>query len=269
MKISVVTTFNQSGYEQYGKRMIETFLQNWPSQVDLHVYAENCTVEFSAPNLIVHDLESSSPELVEFKRVWKDVPKANGDVSDDPVRSLRKDAGKGFKWNAIRFAHKVYAIFHCAKVCNSDTLIWMDGDMVCHSPLLFSTLESFVKDADLCFLGREGKYTECGLYSMNLQSPGVQSFLAEFQRFYDQAETGIFTLAEWHDSYVFDAVRAKFNLKNRNWSAGLIKGEGHPLINCEWGAYLDHLKGGRKDLGKSKPKDLKVARNEEYWKNNG
>ena len=104
---------------------------------------------------------------------------------------------------------------------------------------------------------------------MNLDSPVVQSFLSEFQRYYDQAETGIFTLAEWHDSFVFDAVRSKFNLVNKNWSAGLIKGEGHPLINCEWGAYLDHLKGGRKELGKSKAKDLKVTRNEEYWKNNG
>jgi hypothetical protein len=120
---------------------------------------------------------------------------------------------------------------------------------------------------DLGYLGREGKYSECGLYSMNLRSPIVQNFLREFQRMYDDAEHGIFTLEEWHDSFVFDAVRTKFRnqLKENNWSSGIVKGEGHPLINSAWGAYLDHLKGDRKTLGRSKDKDLKVKRAESYW----
>ena len=58
MKFAVVTTFNQSGYESYGRRMIETFLANWPAEVDLWVYAENCVVPFEAPNLHVLDLNS-------------------------------------------------------------------------------------------------------------------------------------------------------------------------------------------------------------------
>ena len=83
---------------------------------------------------------------------------------------------------------------------------------------------------------------------------------------YEDAEQGIFTLPEWHDSYVFDAVRRGLPfLEELNWSAGLIKGEGHPLINSEWGAYLDHLKGARKQLGHSKKSDLLATRNEAYW----
>jgi hypothetical protein len=37
------------------------------------------------------------------------------------------------------------------------------------------------------------------------------------------------------------------------------------LINTQWGAYLDHLKGDRKSQGKSHMKDLKVKRSESYW----
>jgi len=38
------------------------------------------------------------------------------------------------------------------------------------------------------------------------------------------------------------------------------------LINSDWGAYLDHLKGDdRKKLGRSKREDLKVLRSEPYW----
>jgi hypothetical protein len=263
MTFTVVTTFHKKGYETYGRRMIETFLKNWPTNVMLIVYAEDCTVTETAPNLIVRDLNQVK-DLTNFKNKWKGVPKANGDVSGDPVRSKRKDAGKGFKWDAVRFAHKVYSIFDCAKQSNSDWLIWMDADTVCHSPITIEKLNDLCS-LDLCFLGRRGKYTECGLYALNLRSTATIAFLHEFQRFYDDAEHGIFTLAEWHDSFVFDAVRQHTSCRERDWSSHLITGEGHPLINSEWGAYLDHLKGGRKKQGRSPLTDLKIRRTEPYW----
>ena len=263
MKYTVITTFNADGYAKYGRRMIQTFLQNWP--VNLVVYAEGCGVNETAANLEVRDI-SVINELTAFKQQWLDVPRANGDVSADPVRSQRKDAGKGFKWDAVRFAHKVYSIFHCATHIDTDWLIWMDADTVCHSPISVDDLNRLCpNNKDLCFLGRRGKYTECGLYAMNLHSQRTRDFLTQFQRYYDQAEQGIFTLAEWHDSFVFDAVRKHHPLIELDWSSHLITGEGHPLINSSWGAYLDHLKGDRKTLGKSKPKDLKVIRQESYW----
>lgn len=276
MNFSVVTTFHKDGYEKYGKRMIETFLKNWPQAVTLIVYAEDCQVTESAPNLIVRDLHKESQELVVFKEKWKNVPKANGDVSDDPIRSKRKDSGKGFKWHAIRFAHKVYSIFDCARKTNSDILMWMDADTICHSTITINDLEKMIpSNSELCFLGRKGKYSECGLYSLNLKSENIRNFLSEFQRVYDDAENGIFLMEEWHDSYVFDQVRKKFpNLKQIDWAAhlhdlrpkpGNSTGEGHPLINSEWGAWLDHLKGSRKNIGKSKREDLKVPRKEPYW----
>jgi len=278
MSVSVVTTFHKAGYDLYGKRMIKSFLEKWPQTVKLYVYAEDCEVEETAPNLIVKDLHQASPELVEFKTRWKNVPKANGDVSSDPIRSKRKDSGKGFKWHAIRFAHKVYSIFACAKECNTEWLMWMDADTFCHSAISEKELGRMLPGKqELCFLGRRGKYSECGLYAMHLTSPETQKFLAEFQRVYDQAESqgGIFTMAEWHDSFVFDCVRIKFPQMNQhNWAAsledlrpkpGMSRGEGHPLINSEWGAWLDHLKGGRKQLGMSKRDDLKVPRTEPYW----
>jgi hypothetical protein len=145
-------------------------------------------------------------------------------------------------------------------------LIWMDADTICHSPITMAEIERLCPmDKDICFLGRKGKYTECGLYAMNLKSEKVRRFLAKFQRYYDDAENGIFTLEEWHDSYVFDAVRKLFDLNELDWSSHLIAGEGHPLINSEWGAYLDHLKGDRKQAARSKLSDLKVPRTEAYW----
>ena len=276
MTYAVVTTFNQAGYDTYAKRMIATFLETWPKDVILYAYAENCSVQESAPNLIVRNLEESSQELAAFKQRWHNVPKANGDVTADPVRSMRRDAGKGFKWHAIRFAHKVYSIFHCATHCDADTLIWMDADTICHSNISTEQIQGLIlSDKDLCFLGRKGKYSECGLYSMKLHTEHTDKFLREFQRVYDDAENGIFLLAEWHDSFVFDSVRDRVpGLKQHDWCEMLIDlrpnkgnslGEGHPLINSEWGEYLDHLKGKRKDSGHSNLDDLKVPRKSKYW----
>jgi hypothetical protein len=142
----------------------------------------------------------------------------------------------------------------------------MDADTICHSPITMEEIERLCPPGkDLCFLGRKGKYTECGLYAMNLKSDKVRKFLAKFQRYYDDAENGIFTLSEWHDSFVFDVVRKQFDLNELDWSSNLIAGEGHPLINSDWGAYLDHLKGARKFESRSKLSDLKVPRTEAYW----
>ena len=265
-KYAVVTTFHAKGYNQYAQKFIKTFIQTWPESVTLYAYAEDCQVLENSTNLIVRDLHSASQDLVNFKNKWKNVPKANGDVSQDPIRSKRRDSGKGFKWDAVRFSHKVYSIFHCAQNCDADILVWMDADMVCHTPITVDRLNQLIpQDKDLCFLGREGKFSECGLYSMNLKNSRTQMFLNNFQQVYDNAETGIFTMAEWHDSFVFDEVRKMQPLNELNWTAGLIKGEGHPLINSEWGAYLDHLKGKRKEYGKSLKDDLLINRNEAYW----
>lgn len=266
MKIAVVTTFHEDGLEKYGQRMINTFCANWPAEVVLHLYPEQCNPAIRDHSHVTLKRLEEIPELTAFKNQWKDVAKANGDVSADPVRSKRKDSGKGFKWHAVRFAHKVYAIFDCARTTDADILIWMDADTICHSPISKNQIEKLIpSDKDICFLGRKEKYTECGLYSMNLRSPRTREFLKKFQTMYDDAENGIFKLDEWHDSFVFDAVRRSVQLNELDWSSHLIAGEGHPLINSEWGAYLDHLKGDRKSLGRSKDKDLKIKRTEAYW----
>jgi hypothetical protein len=266
MNISVVTTFNLSGHKLYGKKMIQSFLDHWPRSVKLHVFAEGFVIP-SEKHLEVLDLHEACPELVAFKQRWSSVPWACGDISDHPVLRHRRDQKKNFKWDAVRFSNKVYAMHKCSEITDSDYLLWMDGDMVCHSDITEAELEALLpSSADICFLGRGQNYTECGLYGLNLKSPATREFLDEFRKQYDQAETGIFTLPEWHDSFVFDHVRGKIKLREYNWSRDVGLYTGHPLINSAWGAYLDHLKGDRKHQGRSSDLDLRTARSESYWK---
>jgi hypothetical protein len=269
MKYAVVTTFHEAGYQKYASKMIDTFLQQWPKEVDLLVYPEDCAVTQSASNLTVRDLHASSPELVAFKQRWGNDPRARGLVATGPADRKGKAPGLGFRWDAIRFSHKIYSVCHAAKNTDADVLFWMDADMVCHTPVSTQFIDSQVPTGTgLAFLGREKKFTECGLYAINLRDPITQVWLHEFQKAYDSDR--VMTMAEYNDCWVFDETRKEVQLSNHswcqlNWSAGLIKGEGHPLINTAWGAYLDHLKGKRKDSGKSAAKDLLQPRSESYW----
>jgi hypothetical protein len=91
---------------------------------------------------------------------------------------------------------------------------------------------------------------------------------------YEDAENGIFKLEEWHDSYVFGEILNNMKVHNPSvldYSADMYLkeaktgGGGHPLINGPLGKFMDHMKGGRKDQGKSKHSDIIVNRKEEYW----
>jgi hypothetical protein len=268
MKKAVVTTFHRAGYDKYAKRMIQTFLKTWPDDVTLYAYPEDHSVEETAPNLVVRDLHQYIPELVAFKERWKNDPRARGEVATGPVDRKGKQPGIGFRWDAIRFSHKIYAVCHAAQNTDADVLLWMDADMVCHTPVPHHFIDNMVDGYGLGFLGRANKFTECGLYSMDLRDPNTQKFLFEFQRAYDSGR--LFQFSEWNDCWVFDEVRKEIKQQHpewawNDWCNGLIKGEGHPLINSRWGAYLDHLKGKRKEYGKSAKSDLIVNRQEKYW----
>ena len=269
-KIHVVTTFHPSGYTQYAQRMIQTFLATWPSDIVLHAYAEGCAVTESASNLRVHDLESTVPELVAFKQRYGSDPRYRGEVAFAPGKGS-KIPGLGFKWDAIRFSHKVFAVCHAARHSGADLLFWMDADMVCHSAMSHQFLERMVPDtAGVAFLGRRKKYTETGLYALNLTQAPTLELVDLMQGSYERAEQDLFLMPEWHDCQVFDEKRAIIQRRypdwqQINWSEHLVMGEGHPLVNTAWRDYLDHLKGDRKSMGRSKRKDMVEASTHHYW----
>ena len=275
--ITVVTTFNDKGLQKYGQRFLNSFGENVESTVKLLVYAEDCSpVLPSRENIEILDAKEALPKLNSFKERWGNVPKANGKCPW-PERRPR-DHHKEFKWDAVRFANKVYAVFDACDR-SKDWCIWMDADTFVHSKWTQKQFAKLLPDKSwLTYVGRgkgSATWPECGFYGMNLNHPVCHEFLKEFERMYEDAENGIFKLEEWHDSYVFGEIlnRMKKDFPNvKDYTENTILqtaktgGGGHPLINTELGAYIDHLKGARKDLKKSKRSDITVNRNEEYWR---
>jgi hypothetical protein len=276
--ITVVTTFHPAGLSKYGQRMIDSFALNIDKRIKLLVYAEDCKPVNPDPSRIeILDAKAALPKLNAFKSTWGHVPKANGNITNEPQRHTRKDWMKEFKWDAVRFANKTYAVYD-ACVRSKDWCVWMDADTYVHSPWTYEDFAAQLPDnAWITYVGRgKGSQTwpECGFYGLNLNHPVCHEFLKEFERVYEEADNGIFLLEEWHDSFVFGSILNNMKLQFPNahdYSAEMYLreaksgGGGHPLINGVLGKWIDHMKGGRKDAGKSQKKDIMVNRTEDYW----
>lgn len=237
LKFLAISTFNLSGLKLYGERMIKTFQQNWPNDVQLRIYSENWEGDI--------DLLSVSPWLARFKD---------------------RNKGRQFKdyrWDAIRFSHKVAAVCHAARE-DIDILIWLDGDIITHSPIKVEDLVALAPSGEewISWLDREKVYPECGFYMLNCRHPRHKAMIDSFQAQYD--DDLLFALAEWHDCYVLAHIVKSTGIKTKSLS-GAGAQTNHPLINGPLGAWLDHAKGKRKTLGRSSKGELKVKRSEPHW----
>ncbi|MDB5968150.1 MAG: hypothetical protein JWQ90_600 [Hydrocarboniphaga sp.] len=255
--------------------MVETFAEFWPREVPLLLYHEGFEPAPIPGRLVARDLLASSPELVAFKKRHADNPRAHGHIK--PWRRLKlgrlsipvplRVKKARYRWDAVRFSHKTFAIFHAARHTDADVLIWIDADTRFFAPLDPAELDTLAPaDCGLACL-RRPKFTECGFVVYNLRDPAMQDFLADFERLY--TDDGFWAEREYHDSWLFDVarVRAQKNagMRVRDLGEGLGWYASHVLINSRLGRFMDHMKGDRKDAGCSRADDLLVARSEEYW----
>ena len=243
----VITTMNKSGYEKYGRKMIESWHQYWPHYMKLDVYCEGFDLDEQLPGIQQLDLLALNPELVEFKNRHK----------DRPDQQNPQELAHG----AVRFSHKSFAVIH-ACLNNPDTVvIWLDADTVTHSVVTSAFLESLLPEgAYTSYLGRQNNYTECGFVMYDTSSQFNETFMMMWKSLYVSDE--LFKLPQWHDCMAYDAVRV--HLEQTGLQSYNITPEGknydHVFINSPLGTVMDHLKGPRKDTGKSSLNDLYGSR---------
>lgn len=229
LSFDAVTTYAERHWHGHARRCVESFHEHWRG-ITLRTYTDE-------------QLETESDWLAEFKLRHSHRPTNN------------------YRFDAVRFAHKVAAIELAYRVGTADVLVWIDADCVTHAEVDAAWLSSLLGDADFGYLRRAHKYPECGFLLIRRNQAGAE-FLRRVVRQY--RTDALFGLDEWHDSWVFEHVRKSMPMACASLS-GDAEATGHPLVNGPLGARLDHLKGKRKAAGKSLRADLKTKRTEEYW----
>ena len=249
-KLAVFTSWHPTGYKKYGKHFIQGYVNYWPKSVPLTIYAEDHTPE--APSDIkILDQRSTLPDLKSWQEKHKDNPHAHGHNKDMSKKS--------FLWDASRFANKVFALWHFAKTCDSDVFIWCDGDVRTHTKIPEDFLQSIApNDNQLAtYLGRK-TWPECGWMMFNTKHHAFESFMNRWRWIYESDD--IFNHKEYHDSYIFGELVAEQKEKGVEFNdLGSDSAGGHIFINSVLGKYMDHLKGFRKEVGKSLAGDLQGA----------
>ncbi len=261
---TVITTMSQSGYGQYGKRMIETFDKHWPQSIKLKVYYEWMPTNANFSNRVEWvDIQYACPHLRDFKQRHFNNPNANGIKP-----GTETNAKYSYLWDAVKFAHKSYCVSHAALNADSDLVVWLDADVVTHSDVPDGFIESLLPENHYCaYLGRQKIYPECGFVIYDTRSLHNQAFMQDWQDMY--RTDSLFNEIEYHDSYLFWVLQKKYTergMQSFNISEGHphIPG-GHVFINSPLGAYMDHLKGARKVVGRSKRTDIYRPHKNNYW----
>lgn len=202
MNIAVVTTFPSNSWDIYSKKMLQSFVQYWPSNI---------------PLLVQLDDDQLLPFIDKLLRPqdglcigWEK------DHADFVARNKDKDDPQDYRRQPVRFCHKVFAIKRAMdaalKQKQADPssapryLIWMDADVVTTRNVSLDDIRaSLPKKGDaVAYLGRkEWDHSECGWLAFDLDNGG--------KRIIDQMEfvyvtDAVISANQQHDSWIFDMV---------------------------------------------------------------
>ena len=227
-KTLCITTFNAQLYKDYAHRFTDTFPKH---HLDLKIYSEEGGLAVKTTLLHTHQ-----------------------DFAD---RNKHRQV-RSYKYDAVRFCYKVYAISQALEdyaYDNYTRLLWIDADTVFHKEFSeeWITKHLYREDSIMGYAGRTNYYSECGLLLFNLQHPKTRAYIGTVRRYYDT--DNLYLLPEQHDSYIWDYARQHYEQQGHtfnNWAEHIAhKVQGGHILVYLYGEYMDHLKGKRKTLGKS------------------
>lgn len=251
MKYATVTSFNQDGYDLYGRKMIESFLEYVPEEINLVVYSdETLNHDIVSDRVTFLSLAEEMPEQVEFEN-----------RHNSPICHGRFGVHYDYRFDAVKFSHKPAAI--CAAMrrqpADIDVLIWLDGDIVFKQPMTYEFLEEkFPEWIHVGHFARVNNHTEAGVLMFRISEKNVRAFLEIFWKTYVADQ--VFRLPAWTDCHVLDVLinGAKQDgfLRVQNLGDDTSQVTAHPIVNSDWFPFLDHLKGDRKLTGSSHDSDI-------------
>jgi hypothetical protein len=235
MIYNVLTSFDEKYWQEIGKTTISQFDLNWIEDSNIFLYNQLGSVPKNKLSSRVSwiDLYSSCPELPQFIDKWNSHPKANG--------------AKNYRTNAVKFAHKTFAIWHRVRLQNQGWLIWLDVDAFLYKKVDRDFFQKVCPDNYMIsYMGRPSKFSECGWIGFNMNHPRILDFITEWENLYLSGE--FINLKETHDSYTFDHIRLKWNqphlFHNINSAATTNK---NPFSQSLIGTHIVHAKGDDKD----------------------
>lgn len=240
MRHTVVTSFSPDGWKLYGRNFVGTFDTFWPMSVKLI-----CVWEGQPPRADLNgfDLLETEPARSFFAR-HQDNPAMHGRAPHQWSGRKSKAEKYNFRFDAYKFAHKVFALTAAARYVEDGKLYWFDADVVTSRVVTLDLLHDVLPDhAAVSYLPRpDYSHSECGFIGFDLDKPEARAFLTAFESVYATDE--FINLKEWHDSAVFDDLIARLRISNVHHLTHNSRAQ--PFDDSVLGSCMTHLKGRRK-----------------------
>lgn len=220
-----ITSFSPKGYEQYGRKCLESYVKHWPCKI-LVWYEEKPDFEHELVEYRdLNELES----LTKFLERLKSIPDSDGIIN----------GRYNYNFDAQKFCKKVFA--QEASFDEAEKVFWLDADTISLKGVTREFLEGLLSSVPFAFLGRRNSYTETGFLGFNTKHQDFPAFRKNYVSAYTQGR--IFqNKRAWHDCIAFDMARGniKGNDLNRNTP---YQGLDHCWPHTILSQYLIHNKG--------------------------
>jgi hypothetical protein len=239
----LVTSMSIKQYRAFGENMIVSMNSYLPDNSSLTVFIDDFD-KFD-------DLFSG--ERIEYQKLDTNLYDAFSNVATPLMSNVvtaernsdEYDTNLMFKWDATRFAYKIYSIFQALQSPKGRYLIWIDADTKATKNIDNQFFPSLLIKGDyMAYLSRTERHSECGFVMFDTQHPIHYYFWNAMSGMYNGLL--IFSESEWHDSYIFDVLRESFerygivaNTKIHETQSGHVWNESR--LKTEAG--LEHFKG--------------------------
>ena len=243
--VSIVTSLNQKILESKHQHVVNSVKEKLPD-LDFYVYNENSLLKESVniDGVFNFDIFKELKGLEHFLNTspFKDCHKIGVKDAHKYLNNPDEYLSTNHYWNrnSIFWFRKICSIYHCAKICDSDILIWLDSDVSVQKKI-DSDFTDFISSYDLCSISRRNfngwMFTDMGVVCYNLKRLGG-SFIDAFYDMY--RSESVFTAYRWDDCYIFDLL-VELNRKTLK-CCGLNKVFGAPF---DYEEYFFHDKGHR------------------------
>jgi hypothetical protein len=235
-----VTSFSAQGWTDYAKGFVKSFRKFWPANVRLLCYWEGQCPEGVEEGWNIELLEPCKSFLARYRNDMV----VQGKKPSTTARwgAAARANGYGYKYDAYKFARKVFAVAHAARQVEGK-LFWLDADVVTHTVFPDWLLHSLLPDhASLCYLARPGYHSELGFVGYNLDRSETHAFITAYEATY--SEDIFLSHKYWTDCHIFDDLVAQHKP-----ACELIAHSSHaqPFDRSILGKYMYHLKGKRKN----------------------
>lgn len=232
--IRLVTSCGPEHWQLCGEKFMAG-LKHWPVD-EIYIYHE-----FDAPPPGEHDTRVVWKRLLEVPGCH-DFLKITGKL---PFFSGIADNKRDYRFDIHRFCRKMFAQADAAMDYDG-LLYWLDFDTETYRDIPEALLERFLEGNFMARMARPGFHSCASLVGWDCGHALNPMWWKGYYQLYVSGK--VFSLPEWHDSYVLDVLCEVNKIPARNLAEGIEMEPGHPtnVFNLVMDGYSRHNKGMKK-----------------------